>query len=603
MKLVSIEIDGFAHFDNSKIELTSEINFIVGPNSSDKTNLLKIIDMVLKEDHAALKKISNSEQGKIVLKFSHTYDDNNDCKDNNFISWVSRDKYILLDRKKFISYHSIYKGIEYYYLEFNAKDNKISKYFNLKNSTEKYSHDEIIDLINDRLSNDEPNKKLYDECKARYHDHLAPVRYVSYGYLTTTNPHLDVESRKKIIDLLRHKDKPIDITTKVSTAGELKLFVNQNSSTSPNEYDKKELVNYCGKFNDLNAEIILKLLNWKENNDGKFKKICRKFENQTNRRMDVDLYDIIIDEKYPPSDGDRSLITTLTTLCDNKYELFLHDQPECNLSIQNKKKLLNLIAENPKCRYILVTHDPEFISPELECDIYHFKIKNGKTQINKLDFEQEDQRKLIIDAPKFLFADMALLVEGYDDVRFYTIVLKFIKKYQHCVVIQMGGKSSPLPDLVDKYLAYKIIYDNDVIYNTIPNSEPKSEKPTEGLTVEKNKSRSSEKKELIKKTIAGFTLEELGINNTTITNSDQIEIMKKSKNKLFILDSDLKDLEGYMRVLGFTDEENLNRRAKKELWNNTRDCDIYSKLKEEIERENPNLKNLIDFLKKDFGEE
>jgi len=118
----------------------------------------------------------------------------------------------------------------------------------------------------------------------------------------------------------------------------------------------------------------------------------------------------------------------------------------------------------------VVTHDKELINKNTVKNLIHFTFKNNVCASKILTPSQQEQ-KLILENKEMLFANKVILVEGYNDFRFYSTLVDVIKETKNKkippTVYPMGGCGSQLYKLLDDLnVHYGIIFDYDKIFGS-----------------------------------------------------------------------------------------------------------------------------------------
>jgi len=149
-------------------------------------------------------------------------------------------------------------------------------------------------------------------------------------------------------------------------------------------------------------------------------------------------------------------------------------------------------------QYIIVTHDPSFLSLELLDNLIYFGENGCKNFSSNENNNRGGDKKIIIERKKMLFSDYCIFVEGYTDFRFYSIFVECLTKYvrnknlikydkilnRKYDIIPTDGGGSTIHEICDGLgIKYKSVYDYDKIYKKVtPNESDKITKGTETLT-------------------------------------------------------------------------------------------------------------------------
>lgn len=160
------------------------------------------------------------------------------------------------------------------------------------------------------------------------------------------------------------------------------------------------------------------------------------------------------------SHGLKELISLLTHVHDDEYDILIVDEPELHLHPQYQRFLLQEIrdiAGNPNEKgsraFFLITHSPSMIEirePDDLTNIYSFRDKN-RPPFSISEFTEQDEyyiRKLLprlnTRHKEILFSKKPVLVEGHTDEQIFSLFLEKhseIRANPESILLGVGGKN------------------------------------------------------------------------------------------------------------------------------------------------------------------
>ena len=439
MHIKKVEINGFAMFNKTIIELENKENIIVGTNGVGKTIFLQLLNHVFDNiDEYLPQQINLKTHCDNYINIHIVLNDN----DKKYITNIYV-LFFILNYKSFFSnnyfgeniqkindelkkindilYYNIiinYKEIDKPSINLNLCDNVCTynghKYSNIKDC--KYA--QIVDNIKNcvQLNNLNSNLYIHNENIDKIRIFLQEENFLNFDVLFLLNNFLaNIENinnmkidMKNIFDLnlnnlnfekfikyfIKSKITYVPIVNDISIYNinkyiseyfekHKKYILNESNPILSKKYSAiiyGDLINFLSPL----YEVKQQLFYLKNDNPHKYINIQNKFKNIINKNFDInkinDDYLICIlndDCKYNCSQGEYELILFLTKYYVNDNNIILIDEPFIHLSSQNKISLKKFINDESKInkQLIIITHDVELIS--IQQNIIYFYVKNN----------------------------------------------------------------------------------------------------------------------------------------------------------------------------------------------------------------------------------
>lgn len=184
-------------------------------------------------------------------------------------------------------------------------------------------------------------------------------------------------------------------------------------------------------------------------------------------------------ELYECSSGEKELIYLLTFIGvgSKKYKLFkpilILDEPGIYLSKDYIFKFNDIMTKKYNgCQYIVITHNPNALTFNIinndAISIYYLQqFQNNTGLINIKDIK--NIIKHIYNSVDILFNNNIICVEGPSDKKILDIFFReHTNKPLNYLIIEIGGCNSKLPDIMSHlHIKYITIYDLNILYDDL----------------------------------------------------------------------------------------------------------------------------------------
>ncbi|ARF08505.1 ATP-dependent endonuclease [Catovirus CTV1] len=507
-------------FPDLNIEFKSK-NIILGTNGSGKTTVLNIINSLF---NCLLDKSYEKERSLKFLASGTDYESEESFCEIEIVVDKNNILFDYLELSRIISLVKMnqhnpklpnFKNVENIFRSmFEEKLNKmILKYDAISKEFTVNDHEYIDVLINDHtVVNQFCTLKFDQEVSNNIDNNNHFFNYIQKKIIIL-NKHIDESDYfkllkcKNLIDFLKIYDRlKNDNHNFLDNMYFFKLFLDEQykfvptyqnftyydfkdfrtmSDTIESNLKKDEYDLYTNKIRNLLAKTSIdynikkNLIDAKRDNNNIYNTINRYYSEITSKNftvefcdrksIDIEYYNQVNNSKYKCSSGEHQLINILYELYCDQSSILLIDEPTYNLYTTNSMKIGEIIS-NLKKQIIVVTHDKELINKNTVKNLIHFTFKNNVCASKILTPSQQEQ-KLILENKEMLFANKVILVEGYNDFRFYSTLVDVIKETKNKkippTVYPMGGCGSQLYKLLDDLnVHYGIIFDYDKIFGS-----------------------------------------------------------------------------------------------------------------------------------------
>jgi len=479
MKIHKIEIENVKSFRNKEtIEFKDGLNIFIGPNAGGKSNLMDIVNGVLKQFLLFFWKTNrtdsttagyifkkepntfkfdkhyekqNSDQQQIAIEFKMSDGDiaNLEIINSNSLKLLELSKEYGMSEKDINSDRWMDDGTTLAALKGNRNETlnykinlskpneaktwsaKEQMFFNFLHRFEMLSI--LIEEYNRKYKNKEEIKKLY-----------SPLLYFSpYRTLAPASfrPSLKDNTTFDYIEDYRKKTSQ-DVSSVTNYAC---------------DYFAEKLRKYGDKIKDFEKDPEVKALN------KHIKKLGYEGISFKPRDIRNNTYDVILrGEKRDidiaaTSSGEKEILNLLLGIFafNVRNGLIIIDEPDLHLHPRWQKMLLRMLADLSKdygIQFFIVTHSPHFIAPKTIGSTFSVRSLNGTSKVfwpkKELSAEDKDIIQIVnaTNNEKIFFADKVVLVEGIGDRIIYERILNILQedreKTEVLEVVDVKGKGN-----------------------------------------------------------------------------------------------------------------------------------------------------------------
>lgn len=398
-----LELVNFRNIKNSKLEDLRDLNILIGPNNSGKTNILTSIDL--------LKNLSLSGFSEHDCSLVSNFWNN--------INWDKERRFkingLILNTNKNESYRRDSK----FKITYNFDKDFLDEIFKKKHGI---SIDKFIDMLKDLGNSVIRNVSLLDIniYRAHLNDIIAGLTSLTMNQSEDRNStlaHISILSAGNIID---------DIKNKIVFCPDSRYDFYKGSSISeyilnsrPRKDDEAKLIEFIrfiidSKIRDRIIDMTPRKISF-----------LRLLENEE--------FETLIDEQ---GSGIKSLVCLAWDIIRSKKgSIILVDEPEIGINPSVKQEFLKFLIKESKEKQIFIsTHDPTFVNPIFwdrnNVAVYLYSLPNENFVKINLDENNENPNIFAGYLPHTVSVkDIHFYVEGSYDVYIFQIFLqKFLKR-------------------------------------------------------------------------------------------------------------------------------------------------------------------------------
>ncbi|GIU70957.1 MAG: hypothetical protein KatS3mg003_0436 [Candidatus Nitrosocaldaceae archaeon] len=587
MKIKKVKVHNLYSYNDAEFEL-DDYNVIVGPNGSGKTNIVRILKLIMEPTNRLLEpyqRYQDGESSSLELKLELTKDEINALlqflvltneqpiseEKEVEVGFYWNDKYGSSDYEIVVR---LYNGITIFknYITYtnslqNMHKNKLpsseiplGKYTSLIClSFEKEKETETRELLNNKFES--LTNLCKDDCKDIFDANLILKDYPDLinNLFLVDNKYLII--RNELINTVRDIRKGDE---REMFRGFIRDVLNidywEVSSLSNYQYYLITLLKQRLQTVDINRfninMLAFNLFTIKDKLEDKYFTLQQKFKDFLglefkvsssidNKAQEYNLYNIIIREYNKEirledsASGYFEILYIFSNILGNKDSIIILDEPALNLHPikikQLAEKLKELVKESNN-QVIVITHSPYFVTHELLNDestnlLYVKRDDNGSKVYHKPKGFKSDIEPHLFN-PNIFFSNCVILVEGSSDIAVLSAInnsLEDILGKHDISIINFSGKNNldKYIELCEKYnISYIVILDDDYLFRWNKINEDK-EKLLRELHDDKMKQKL--KKESIK--LDGFSIDDKDNIEIDLGNENTIVIKDKVKKK------------------------------------------------------------------------
>lgn len=478
MKIKSLKLKNVKSFaDEISIEFNNNINIFIGPNAGGKSNLLDIINIIIGNYFINPWSISvNNVNGQERIKIQ-----------NDRINIFGSDNKLLLDKNI-----SLLNEAQIVTIVIENDQSDIDTYNKLKALKDKL-------LTFHKNNHLDPNETIFKRLDFNFSlSQIASLEYVIKNHNFDAETEIQAQYRHYLesyefflVLIDEYNDKTTNDSEKIEPLKPLKSYFTpyrvpniQNLIVSLAGVNKFDLLKEHKGSNSKKINTIFQYASYyfglklrKANNDfNRFKKDDEVqsidaavkelgYDGFNLREIDPakNTYEIILNksnkelEISKASSGEKEILNFILGIfaLNVKNGVVIIDEPELHLHTKWQRFLIRLfynlsIKMNRNVQFFIVTHSPQFITPETIKNTFRVYSKDGASLISKpAQSQASDKSKVLrivnsLNNEKIFFADKVVLVEGPVDLiynqRFLELIQKDKKNNSIIEIVDIKGK-------------------------------------------------------------------------------------------------------------------------------------------------------------------